>query len=116
MSEDLVLVEPSDALRPARAASTARLVLPQLIVDAGPVAVARFLEFFAARIANRRTDGPWGSFWPSARPGAWGSRRSRRCTWRPTSGPTPSRRPRSSSTWRRSACSATGSSSARSCR
>ena len=38
MSDDQVLVEPSDALRPARAASTARLVLPQLIVDAGPVA------------------------------------------------------------------------------
>ena len=60
MSEDLVLVEPSDALRPARAASTARLVLPQLIVDAGPVAVARFLEFFAARIANRRTRAAYG--------------------------------------------------------
>ena len=55
MSEDLVLVEPSDALRPARAAAGERLALPWLIVDAGPVAVARFLEFFAARIANRRT-------------------------------------------------------------
>ena len=42
MSDDLVRVEPSDARRPARAASTARLVLPPLIVDAGPVAVARF--------------------------------------------------------------------------
>ena len=60
MSEDLVRVEPSDALRPARAASTARLVLPQLIVDAGPVEVARFLEFFAARIANRRTRAAYG--------------------------------------------------------
>ena len=60
MSEDLVLVEPSDALRPARAASTARLVLPQLIVDAGPVAVEKFLEFFAARIANRRTRAAYG--------------------------------------------------------
>ena len=28
---------------------------PGLIVDAGPAAAARFLEFFAARIANRRT-------------------------------------------------------------
>ena len=27
----------------------------KLIVDAGPAAVARVLEFFAARIANRRT-------------------------------------------------------------
>ena len=60
MSEDLVRVAPSDARRPARAASTARLVLPQLIVDAGPVAVARFLEFFAARIANRRTRAEYG--------------------------------------------------------
>ena len=59
MSEDLVLVEPSDALRPARA-QRAELVLPRLIVDAGPVAVARFLEFFAARIANRRTRAAYG--------------------------------------------------------
>ena len=54
MSDDLVRVEPSDALRPARA-QRAELALPQLIVDAGPVAVGKFLEFFAARIANRRT-------------------------------------------------------------
>ena len=60
MSEDLVLVEPSDALRPARAAAGERLALPWLIVDAGPVAVARFLEFFAARIANRRTRAAYG--------------------------------------------------------
>ena len=50
-------------------------MLPSLIVDAGPVAVARFLEFFAARIANRRTrrrtGGPWGSSWRGARRGAW---------------------------------------------
>ena len=55
MSEDLVRVESPDALRPARAASAELFALPRLIVDAGPVAVARFLEFFAARIANRRT-------------------------------------------------------------
>ena len=60
MSEDLVLVAPSDARRPARAAAGERLVLPWLIVDAGPVAVARFLEFFAARIANRRTRAAYG--------------------------------------------------------
>ena len=60
MSEDVVRVEPADVLRPARAASTERLVLPQLIVDAGPVAVARFLEFFVARIANRRTRAAYG--------------------------------------------------------
>ena len=60
MSEDLVLVEPSDALRPARAAAGERLALPRLIVDAGPVAVEKFLEFFAARIANRRTRAAYG--------------------------------------------------------
>ena len=60
MSEDLVLVESMDALRPARAASAELLALPRLIVDAGPVAVARFLEFFAARIANRRTRAAYG--------------------------------------------------------
>ena len=35
-------------------------MLPRLIVDAGPVAVARFLEFFAARIANRRPRAAYG--------------------------------------------------------
>ena len=60
MNEDLVRVEPPDALRPARAASAELLALPRLIVDAGPVAVARFLEFFAARIANRRTRAAYG--------------------------------------------------------
>ena len=96
------------------------VMLPAVIVDAGPAAVERFLEFFAARIANARTRAAYGravgQFWRGARRAAWGSRRSRRCTWRPTSGPTPGRRPPSSSTWRRSACSATGSSSARSSR
>ena len=56
MSDDLVRVEPPDIARTALA-QRAELVLPRprLIVDAGPVAVARFLEFFAARIANART-------------------------------------------------------------
>ena len=31
------------------------IAIPQLIVDAGPVAAERFLEFFAAQIANDRT-------------------------------------------------------------
>ena len=35
-------------------------MLPQLIVAAGPVAVERFLEFFAARIANARTRAAYG--------------------------------------------------------
>ena len=36
------------------------IVLPQVIVDAGPLAVARFLEFFAGRIANARTRAAYG--------------------------------------------------------
>ena len=35
-------------------------MLPRLIVDAGPAAVEKFLEFFAARIANRRTRAAYG--------------------------------------------------------
>ena len=54
MNDDVVLVELTDIAR-TELAQRAKLVLPRLIVDAGPVAVARFLEFFAARIANRRT-------------------------------------------------------------
>ena len=51
----------SEALVPAAAEPVvvadgeADVVLPALIVDAGPDAVARFLEFFARRIANERT-------------------------------------------------------------
>ena len=37
-----------------------QIVLPQVIVDAGPSAVARFLEFFAGRIANARTRAAYG--------------------------------------------------------
>ena len=56
----------SEALVSAAAAPSAverwggELVLPRLIVDAGPDAVARFLEFFAARIANARTRAAYG--------------------------------------------------------
>ena len=35
-------------------------MLPRLIVDAGPASVEKFLEFFAARIANRRTRAAYG--------------------------------------------------------
>ena len=59
MNNDVVRVELTDIARTARA-QRAELVLPRLIVDAGPVAVARFLEFFAARIANRRTRAAYG--------------------------------------------------------
>ena len=41
-------------------AETAELVLPQMIVDAGPEAVKGVLEFFAARIANPRTRAAYG--------------------------------------------------------
>ena len=36
------------------------VVLPEVIVDAGPAAVERFLEFFAAAIANDRTRAAYG--------------------------------------------------------
>ena len=49
------------AAEPAIAPSGAgEIVLPQVIVDAGPSAVARFLEFFAGRIANARTRAAYG--------------------------------------------------------
>ena len=81
MSEALVPVaEPVDVARTGPA-QRVELVLPQLIVDAGPAAVGKFLEFFAARIANRHargvrvtTGGPWGSFWPGARRARAGAR------------------------------------------
>ena len=53
----------TEALAPAAAEPAiapgggGEIVLPQVIVDAGPAAVARFLEFFAGRIANARTRG-----------------------------------------------------------
>ena len=56
----------SEALVPATAepavvtSGGAEIVLPQVIVDAGPAAVARFLEFFAGRIANARTRAAYG--------------------------------------------------------
>ena len=59
MNEDVVRVARTDIARTARAPRAA-LVLPRLIVDAGPAAVEKFLEFFAARIANRRTRAAYG--------------------------------------------------------
>ena len=56
----------TEALVPAVAepavvtAGGGEIVLPQVIVDAGPAAVARFLEFFAGRIANARTRVAYG--------------------------------------------------------
>ena len=58
----------SEALVPASAAGrvaieppgSSGVALPAVIVDAGPAAVERFLEFFAAAIANGRTRGAYG--------------------------------------------------------
>ena len=56
----------TEALTPAAAEAAVvtggggEIVLPQVIVDAGPSAVARFLEFFGARIANARTRAAYG--------------------------------------------------------
>ncbi len=54
MSEVLVPGPADDRPEFARP-SAAAVALPEVIVDAGPVAVERFLEFFAAAIANGRT-------------------------------------------------------------
>ena len=117
----------SEALVPAAAATSVvanrggELVLPQMIVDAGAGAVGKYLEFFAGRIANARTRAAYGRAvgqfltWCEDRGLGLGAIRPR-ATWPPTSGPTPARSRPSSSTWPPSACSATGSSSARSFR
>ena len=57
MSEALVpVVDRREIARPG--ATT--VALPEVIVDAGPAAVERFLEFFAAAIANDRTRAAYG--------------------------------------------------------
>ena len=57
MSEALVSAAAEPVVVTDRGAD---VVLPALIVDAGPDAVARFLEFFAGRIANPRTRAAYG--------------------------------------------------------
>ena len=52
----VVAVDRPEIARPGAAA----VVLPAVIVDAGPAAVERFLEFFAAAIANDRTRAAYG--------------------------------------------------------
>ena len=52
MSEGLV---PAVTRTPLARPGSAGMALPAVIVDAGPVAVERFLEFFAAQVANART-------------------------------------------------------------
>ena len=92
----------TEALVPAAATpavmtgSAGEIVLPQVIVDAGSQATARFLEFFAGRIANARTRAAYGrsgNSWGGARREASGCATSRRSTWPPTSGPIPARFP-----------------------
>ena len=57
MSEGLV---PAVARPPAARTGAVGMALPAVVVDAGPVAVERFLEFFAASIANGRTRAAYG--------------------------------------------------------
>ena len=57
MSEALV---PVVARREIAGPGAAAVALPEVIVDAGPAAVERFLEFFAAAIANDRTRAAYG--------------------------------------------------------
>ena len=57
MSEALV---PAVSRPPVARTGSAAMALPAVIVDAGPVAVERFLEFFAASIANGRTRAAYG--------------------------------------------------------
>ena len=52
MSEALV---PAVTRPPVARDGAAGMALPAVIVDAGPVAGERFLEFFAAQVANART-------------------------------------------------------------
>ena len=56
MSEALVPA----VTRPVAHTGTAAMTLPAVIVDAGPGAVERFLEFFAASISNGRTRAAYG--------------------------------------------------------
>ena len=57
MSEGLV---PAVTRPPVARTGSAAMALPAVIVAAGPVAVERFLEFFAASIANGRTRAAYG--------------------------------------------------------
>ena len=52
MSEALV---PAVTRAPVARAGSAGMALPAVIEDACPVAIERFLEFFAASISNGRT-------------------------------------------------------------
>ena len=79
----------AEAMSGVATSGSAGLALPWVIVDAEPMAVKKFVEFFAGRIANERT---WAAYaraaeqflgWCEAR-----GLRCRRSTSPPTSGPT----------------------------
>ena len=59
MSEALVPAPPAGRAEVAPRGGAA-VALPAVIVDAGPAAVERFLEFFAAAVANDRTRAAYG--------------------------------------------------------
>jgi integrase/recombinase XerD len=59
MSEDVAIVVREEA-PVARRIDTSGIVVPPLVTDAGPDAVERFLEFFAAQIANGQTREAYG--------------------------------------------------------
>src|SRR5205085_6693791 len=58
MSGEVAIVRRADAA--ARRIDTTGIVVPQLVTDAGPDAVERFLEFFAAQLANDQTREAYG--------------------------------------------------------
>ena len=81
MNDDVVRVARTDSAR-TTLAQRAELVLPPLVVDAGPAAVEKFLEFSPRGSPTggrgRRTGEQWGSSWRGARPGAHGGRAAAR--------------------------------------
>ena len=60
MSEEVATVVESVEVGRTALARRGEVALPGLIVDAGPAAAEKFLEFFATRIANRRTRAAYG--------------------------------------------------------
>ena len=117
MSEALVAAV---ARPPVACTGTADMALPAVIVDAGPVAVERFLEFFEASISNGRTRAAYGRAvgrflsWCAAR--GLGLRAIAPLHVAANIRRDPGRRRRSNSTWPPSGCCATGWSSTKCCR
>ena len=94
-------------------AGSPAVALPRVTVDAGPVAMGKFVEFFAGRIANERTRPAYGAVSPLVRgpgPPARGGLTAPRRRLHPD--PPRVRADHEAGTSRRSARSETGSSSA----